>query len=157
MILSAWAQRWGINPQAVAELRAILQCTPDGQVTEGLQSEAGVQAAVRLEASQRGLRLWRNNVGACVDERGNYVRYGLANESTRMNAAIKSSDLIGIRPVMVTPEMVGRVVGQFVAREIKAPGWVYKGTPREEAQLKFLQLVTSMGGDAAFANGKGTI
>jgi hypothetical protein len=71
-----------------------------------------------------------------------------------MNASIKSSDLIGIRPVTL-PD--GRIIGQFVAREVKAGSWRYTGTAAEKAQLKFLELVAAMGGDAQFCNGTGTI
>ena len=121
------------------------------------ESESAVQVRVRLEASQKGCRLWRNNVGVLRDERGVPVRYGLANETKAMNQKIKSSDLIGIRPLVITQEMVGMTVGQFVAREIKAEGWKYTGTDREKAQLRFLELVLSLGGDAAFANSEGSL
>jgi len=119
-----------------------------------MTTEEDVLKAVRLEASQKDIRLWRNNVGACKDERGNYFRYGLCNDSAKLNESIKSSDLIGIRPVRL-PD--GRVIGQFVARECKRPGWKYSGTPRERAQLAFLELVRGMGGDAQFCTGVGTL
>jgi hypothetical protein len=65
----------------------------------------------------------------------------------------KSSDLIGIRPV----SFGGCHFGQFVARECKAPGWEYTGTLREKAQLNFLEFIASMGGDACFCTGEGTL
>lgn len=121
------------------------------------ESEAAIQARVRLEASAKGVWLSRNNVGVLPDKRGVPVRFGLANESKAVNQKYKSSDLIGCRPVIITSEMVGQTIGQFVAREIKEQGWTYTGTPHELAQLRFLELILSLGGDAAFANNEGTL
>jgi hypothetical protein len=92
-----------------------------------------------------------------MTEEGKLVRYGLANDSKAVNEMIKSSDLIGIRPVLITPAHVGYTVGQFVAREVKAGAWMYRGTSHEQAQKRFLELVAGMGGDACFANGEGTL
>jgi len=100
-----------------------------------------------------GWRLFRNNVGVLKDERGVPVRYGIANDSPAMNKRIKSSDLIGIRPVVIAPDMVGSTIGQFVAREVKKAGWKYKGTEHEKAQLAFGTLVIALGGDFKFWNG----
>jgi len=154
MNLHEWATRWGVSPAALADLRArLVAVNTDPAAPSDTTTEAGAQDAVRLEASAKGGRLWRNNLGATIDNRGNYLRYGLANDSKQMNELIKSSDLIGIRPVTVA----GVTIGQFMAREIKAPGWVYKGTKREQAQLRFLELVAGLGGDAQFSTGEGTI
>jgi len=119
--------------------------------------ESVVQAEIRVEAAQKGMTLWRNNVGAAQDASGNYFRFGLANDSVKMGKMIKSSDLIGIRPVVITQDMVGQTIGQFVAREVKREDWTYKGTQREAAQLKFIELIKSLGGDAGFASGTGTL
>lgn len=120
-------------------------------------TEAAIQTLVRLEASRKGLVLWRNNVGVLTDERGVPVRFGLANDSAAVNRNIKSADLIGIRPLLITPEHVGHTIGQFVSREVKAAGWRYTGTPREAAQLRWAELVLGLGGDAAFATGEGSL
>lgn len=122
-----------------------------------MHSESGILSDIRLEASQRGCRLWRNNVGATYTPQGQFLRYGLANDSTALNRAIKSADLIGIRPLLITPEHVGQVIGQFLSREIKHPGWKYSGSERERAQLAWLDLINSLGGDACFAIGRGTL
>jgi hypothetical protein len=116
-----------------------------------------VQAAVRLEASQKGVRIFRNNRGAFQDATGRWIRYGLANDSEQYGDKIKSSDLIGIRKVMITPDMVGGSIGQFVSREIKRTDWKYRGTAEEQAQLAWLEFILLMGGDAAFANSTGTL
>lgn len=119
--------------------------------------ESDIQAKIRLEASKKGVKLWRNNVGALSDVNGRYVRYGLANESAQLNAVFKSSDLIGIRPVTITADMVGKTIGQFVAREVKTENWEFKGTPREKAQKAFMDLINALGGDAAFCTDEGSL
>jgi hypothetical protein len=120
-------------------------------------SEAALQNIVKLEASNKGCRLWRNNVGAAYMKDGSFVRYGLANDSVTLNRVIKSADLIGIRPIVIGPEHLGRTIGQFLSREIKTSHWKYTGTDRERAQLAWIELILSFGGDAAFANCEGTI
>lgn len=121
-------------------------------------SESAVQTRVSLEASKRGIRLWRNNSGVAPDDQGNRtVRYGLGNVSSQVNKVMKSSDLIGITPVVVTQEMVGKTVGIFTAYEIKKGSWAYKHTDREKAQLAFINLVQQLGGKAAFINGEGQL
>lgn len=117
-----------------------------------MKSEAAVQTEVRLETCKKGVRLWRNNVGALQDASGRYVRYGLANESKKINDVIKSSDLIGITPTVITPDMVGQTVGIFTSYEVKHEGWKYSGSPREQAQAAWLTLVKNLGGIAAFVS-----
>lgn len=157
MTLDLWANRHDIPHEALAELKVLLGV--DQPLIKPLhgQSEAAVQTRVRVEASQKGLRLWRNNVGMLMDENGIPVRFGLANESQQMNKKIKSSDLIGIRPVLIKPHHVGSTIGQFVAREVKRGDWKFTGSDRESAQLKFLELVLSLGGDACFARSDDTL
>lgn len=158
MNLYVWAMRWKIPLEAVADLQNLigLDGTPgdDGHVGK---SEAFAQSQVVLEAARKGIRLWRNNVGVLEDSRGVPVHFGLANDAKGTNKLIKSSDLIGVRPVLITPELLGCTIGQFVGREIKKPGWKYTGEDREEKQLNFAGLVCSLGGDAAFATGEGTL
>lgn len=113
-------------------------------------NEQDVQALGMIEASKRGVRLWRNNVGCLRNEQGGYVRYGLCNSSKKLNEEIKSSDLIGITPTVITPEMVGMTVGVFTSYECKAPEWKYTGSAREVAQEKWLRLIRSLGGFARF-------
>lgn len=158
MNISLWAAKWGVPPEAVRDLQAQFGTVSTEPVKrETALSEAAVQNRIRVEAAQKGARVWRNNIGAYMDDYGNFIRYGLCNDSKQMNKKIKSSDLIGIRPVLITPEHVGATLGVFMAREIKPGGWVYRGDAHELAQLKFLQLVASLGGDACFATREGTI
>jgi hypothetical protein len=158
MILDIWAEKWGIPDSAINELKMMMGAYSYQEPRlEFPLSESAVLNLVRLEASQAGCRLWRNNVGATYTENGSFIRYGLANDSAKLNAVIKSADLIGIRPVKITAEMVGRTIGQFMSREIKSSDWKYTGTDRERAQLEWGMLVLSLGGNACFATNTGTI
>lgn len=143
--LHTWAHRWGLPIEALQELPGVL--TPATAMPVGEKSEEAVKARVRLEAAEKGILLFRNNVGVAFDSRGTPVRFGLANDSPAVNARIKSSDLIGLRPD----------TGQFIARETKKADWRYTGTGREPGQLNFLLIVQSKGGDACFAKGVGTL
>lgn len=148
----SWAKDWGVPQEAINNLlQRMTTAVADGQSTAA--TEEGASKRVRLQFAKAGHVIWRNNVGVLKDNRDVPVRYGLANESSQMNKKIKSSDLIGIQQIMITPEMVGSIIGQFVAREVKEPGWRYMATDREVAQLAFIELVLSKGGDAAFTTG----
>lgn len=156
--INNWALRNGISAQALAELRVIFGIDGDHVMPEGSGvSESAVQAIVRLEAVRKGVRLFRNNVGALLDNRNIPVRFGLANDSKQLNERIKSGDLIGWRPVLITQQHIGYTIAQFVSRECKRPNWRYTATDREIAQLSWAQLVIAGGGDAAFCMGEGTL
>lgn len=95
-------------------------------------SEHEIQQRIRLACGRGTVRLWRNNTGALVDQQGRFVRFGLCKGS---------SDLIGLRSLEVTPEMVGQRLAQFIALEVKT----VNGTVSTE-QRAFLQLVQQLGG-----------
>lgn len=156
--LADWALRHRVSMAALRELSALagapLELMP---APEASSPEGYVQSQVRLEAPAAGYRLFRNNVGALKDDRGIPIRYGLANDSARLNEKLKSSDLVGWRRLVVTPGMVGQTVAQFVSRECKPTGWTFKGTTRETAQLAWINLVLAEGGDACFVTGPGTL
>ena len=117
-------------------------------------TELPAQQQIRLEAARRGTPLLRNNNGALPSADGRMVRFGLGNDSKRLSDVFKSSDLVGIRPLMIQPEHVGQIIGQFFAVEVKKPGW--PGTPRtkhELAQAAFGRWVIQHGGYFQFATG----
>jgi hypothetical protein len=102
----------------------------------GRSDELAVQNAIRLEHGAGPARLWRNNTGALKDAQGRLVRYGLCPGS---------SDLIGLRTITITPDMVGQTVAVFTAIEVKD-----RGRPTPE-QLAFIAMVQQAGGLAGVA------
>lgn len=158
-----WAARWGLPAECLQELAALFGAVdnpPQIAAPTGAR-ENWTMSTVQLEASRCGVWLTRNNVGAQLiadpdTGQRRMIRWGLANESKERNASIKSGDLIGIRPVTITPQHVGSTIGQFVSRECKRPGWTYRGDAHEQAQANWAALVTRYGGDARFATGEGS-
>lgn len=116
-------------------------------------TEAEIQDAITGEAPKYGGLLMRNNSGGFRNPNGQPVRFGLGNISKEHNKRSKSSDLIGITPVLITPEMVGRTLGVFTAIEVKEKIWKRNVNDNDEnAQDAFIQWVKSKGGIAGFAN-----
>lgn len=149
-MIYTWAQRWGIPLEAIIELQQ--QLATEATV-KTRTSEAAVQGDIRLLWSRQGGRLWRNNVGAAVAKDGRPIRYGLNNDSAKINKVSKSSDLIGITQITATAQDIGRTFGVFTSVEVKEPNWTYNPlSEREKAQLNWLLLVDSLGGFATFAN-----
>jgi hypothetical protein len=97
--------------------------------------ERDAQQAIQVRLSESGGRIFRNNVGTFYTKDGRPVRCGLCPGS---------SDLIGITPVTITPEMVGQTVGVFTALEVKSQ----RGRSSLE-QINFIGMVQSLGGIAA--------
>ena len=97
--------------------------------------EHEIQQRIRLACGRGPVRLWRNNTGALVDQQGRFVRFGLCKGS---------SDLIGLRALEITPELVGQRIAQFIALEVKTAQGVL--SPEQRA---FLRLVQQLGGVAA--------
>jgi hypothetical protein len=109
---------------------------------------------VRLQASRWGAKLFRNNSGVLKNPSGIPVRFGLGNESEKLNKKFKSSDYIGFMPIKITQEMVGKTVAVFMAPEVKAEGFKeqkeYFSDSREYAQKKFIDLIKKHGGLSGF-------
>lgn len=169
--LAEWAARWAVPAQALAELAQCSIVEPDPDNIVGGKTEAYVQSAIRgVEAPAKGVFLWRNNVGAGTiyqerdlcdtcrqQQRKRPVRWGLANDSTRVNKVIKSADLIGLRPIIISAEMVGQRIAQFVSRECKREDWSYTGTEEEQAQLAWATIINDNGGDAKIVKAVGSL
>ncbi len=158
MTYTEWAAH---HPHAAADLQQVIGANnqPACPETEG-KSEAWSQQQVRLKAAHMGAMSWRNNVGATpakclncgVSQRP--IRYGLANDSSKLNATIKSSDLILAIPRFITPVMVGSTIAQFGSIETKRPGWRYTGRGTEPGQAAWLALIARLGGYATFSTGE---
>lgn len=109
-------------------------------------NETATSSHVQVAAASLNILLMRNNVGVAVDETGRHIRYGLMNESKKVNDQFKSSDLIGVTPVLIGPQHVGRVMGIFTALETKRAGWTLRpGDTHAQAQIRFLDLVKRYG------------
>lgn len=101
-------------------------------------SEAAILQAIRLALGRLpDVRAFRNNTGVLPDRSGRPIRFGLHPGS---------SDLIGWRSVVITPEMVGRTVAVMVSIEAKAPS----GRVAPEQQ-HWLDTVAAAGGIAGIA------
>jgi hypothetical protein len=165
-IIREWAAQHMVPFAAVLELERRMGLAArdlhaaafeDGARPSKPGSEAYQQDLVRLEAAQKDIKLFRNNVGALKDKDGRLVRFGLANDNAAINKVLKSSDLIGWRKRIITPQMVGQHIAQFTAREMKPEDWTYSGDEHEAAQLAFIELGLADGADMAFATGPGTL
>ncbi len=148
MNLLQWAAKHRISPEALRDLCNTAIYTE----TNAEQPEGAVSNAVRLGAARSGRLLWRNNRGAGKMASGSFVRYGLANDSKALGDAVKSADLIGIEPVLITPEMIGQTIGQFLSVEVKREGWKFSGTLEEAAQVQWARIVEAKGGRAILTN-----
>lgn len=111
-------------------------------------NETTLMQRIRLRATKLGYRMFRNNVAMAYVGKPIFdtwkrswtvydarpIHFGLAKGS---------SDLIGIRSIVITQDMVGKTFGQFLAWEIKMPEG--RVTPEQNA---FLDMVMEFGGDA---------
>lgn len=102
--------------------------------------EGPVAKRVWLAVSKAGARLWRNNVGMLEDKTGRWVKFGVGGKG--------GSDYIGLTPVKILPEHVGRTFAVFTALEIKG-----EGTKIKDDQIRYIELVRRAGGIAGIAYG----
>lgn len=117
-----------------------------------MMSEAAILNAVRLAASQAGFVLWRNNTGQAWAGEATKLQDGsvLIQNPRPLHAGLckGSADLIGLRPIVITPDMVGQTIAQFVAIEVKNR----RGRVSPE-QAHFIAAVNAHGGDARIVRG----
>lgn len=102
-----------------------------GQRETELQNH--IRALANLPGS--GCRLWRNNVGKRLIE-GRWITWGLAPGS---------ADLIGLKKVLVTADMVGTEIAQFASLEVKT----LTGVAAKD-QIAWAEMIRRLGGIAEF-------
>lgn len=109
------------------------------------RSERQIQADIMLALAEHGMTAWRNNVGTGWAGRAMRRADGsvLVRDARPLHAGLcnGSADLIGLRPVVVTPAMVGETIAQFVALEVKRP----RQYPTAD-QRRFLAFIEEAGG-----------
>ena len=159
-----WAAR---HPDAARDLQAMLEAVP-WPTGDSDKPEGWAQQQARFSVARQGGMAWRNNVGATpaktshscprcrfhFTEAAQPVRYGLANDSAKLNKVMKSSDLILAIPRVITPADVGTTIAQFGSVETKRPGWVFTGKEQEAGQAAWLALIKKLGGFACFSTGE---
>ena len=99
-------------------------------------NETELQNRIRLSIGAiAGVRMFRNQVGnfRSLDSK-RIIKVG----------TVGSSDLIGFTSKTITPDMVGQVIAQYVALEIKTP--TGKVSPQQSA---FIDMVNKSGGIGA--------
>jgi len=115
-----------------------------------LNPETKIQNRILLELSKAGCTVWRVEtsgawLGKMVHREGDMVT--LSNARMFQTGLCKGgSDIIGITPVTITPDMVGQTIGVFTAQEVKT-----KTGRATKEQLRFIEAVKKAGGIAGIA------
>ena len=92
--------------------------------------ETKIQNRIMMDMSEKGYLVWRNQVGLFKTLDGRTVNIGIKG----------SSDLMAVKPTVITPEMVGQTLAVFVAVEVKT------ATGRQsEPQKKWQKAVEKLG------------
>ena len=92
--------------------------------------ETNIMNKIMLAMSKKGYLCWRNQVGLFKTLDGRTVNIGIKG----------SSDLMAVKPTVITPEMVGQTLAVFVAVEVKT------ATGRQsEPQKKWQKAVEKLG------------
>lgn len=107
--------------------------------------EKNVRNNIILLSAGDGISLFNNPVGTAWAGKYNSATHSvIAPRAVRYGLAVGSSDLIGITPVKITPDMVGKTVGVFTGVEVKLDkNGKYKETAE---QKKFGNFIEKNGG-----------
>ena len=128
-----------------------------------MNKEGALIARVLIWASAQGWRLFRNSKGGAwqgtviedykASGKRRPVRIVLLHVARFIQFGLLapgSSDLVGWRPLRITPEMVGKTVAQFAVCELKT-----KGVTASDDQRNFVARVRKAGGYAAIVRERG--
>jgi hypothetical protein len=115
-----------------------------------MASEKNIQALCLLKLSELGALAWRQNVGVGWAGYAAKTPTGCVfiSDPRPLHAGlcVGSSDIIGITPVVITADMVGRTMGIFTAIEAKSA----RGRATAE-QTRFIAAVRRKGAIAGIA------
>lgn len=104
--------------------------------------ETKIQNRIMMAMSKKGYLCWRNQVGLFKTMDGRTVNIGVKG----------SSDLMAIKPIVITPDMVGQTLPIFVAVEVKT------ATGRQsEPQKKWQAAVEKLGVEYILARSENDI
>lgn len=81
---------------------------------------------------------FRNNTGAYKSAAGHFIKYGVGGAG--------GSDILGLTPITITQEMIGKRVAVFTAIEAKT-----KTGKATEQQKNFISAIKKQGGIAGVA------
>jgi hypothetical protein len=131
------------------------------QAEDEAMRESEILSKIRDACSRGAVRLWRNNVGkgVMIQHKHAQTRQAIISECIELakrrggsgarityGLQVGSGDLIGLRVVEITPEMVGRKVAVFASCEVKTD------TGRESPeQVAWREFIASVGGVAMVA------
>ena len=103
--------------------------------------EKNLRNAIILQAGQDGITLFNNPVGTAWAGKYNSAQQCVMYpRAVRYGLAVGSSDTIGITPIEITPDMVGKKIGVFTAVEVKLNKNGSYGETKEQKNFgKFVQ------------------
>lgn len=107
--------------------------------------EKNLKNSIIKDCSEYGMTMFNNPVGtAWVGAYNPVMRAVLNPQPITYGLTVGSSDLIGITPIKITEDMVGKTVGVFTGIEVKLDKNGHYG--ETTGQRKFGEFITKNGG-----------
>ena len=126
--------------------------------------EKNIRNSIILSSAVYNITLFNNPVGTAWAGKYNPATHSvIAPRAIKYGLAVGSSDLIGITPIEITPDMVGKTIGVFTGVEVKLDkNGKYKETAEQKKFGKFIErnggfyiLADSFGDIKNFFDNKG--